>query len=65
MKSIENILSIFSLAAKLDLLVLTAISNSMLLGPASSKAQRYWVLLVAGPNAIRFGCPTRPNNMQV
>jgi len=65
MKNIENILSIFDLAVKLDLLVLAAISKSMILGPDSSRAQRYWVLLVTGPNAIRSGCPAEPNNMQV
>ena len=65
MKSIENILSIFGLAIKLDLLVLAAISKSMILGLDSSRAQRYWVFLVTRPNAIRSGCPAGPNNMQV
>jgi hypothetical protein len=65
MKNIKNILSIFGLAVKLDLLVLAAISKSMILGPDSSTAQRYWVLLVTGPNTIRSGYPAGPNNMQV
>jgi len=65
MKSIKNILNIFGLAVKLDLLVLVAISKSMILGLDSSRAKRYWVLLVTGPNAIKFGCLAGPNNMQV